>query len=238
MKRTALPVTVLALVLGLSLFVPVVRAGLIIGEPPDPVFANCDPFGCAYSGEYQQVYTSSQFSGPITITNIEFFNTRDNARASSMNSGSWAISLSTTSADWNTLSSTFSLNTGSNNTLVFDGSLAQPWTFGDTLTIGLSKPFTYNPSSGNLLMDVVATDVSGGVGQPVSIYFDANGYNDANYNGNTIMGRVYLIGGVATVNSGYGLVTGFNAAVPIPGAILLFAPGLVGLAAMRRRFKR
>jgi len=26
--------------------------------------------------------------------------------------------------------------------------------------------------------------------------------------------------------------------VPLPGALLLFAPGLVGLAAVRRRFKK
>ncbi len=239
MRKTALFVTVLAFVLSLSIFVPVVRAGLIIGEPADSNTSNCDPFGCAYSGEYEQVYASSQFSGPITITNIEFFNTKQDFFASTMNSGSWAISLSTTSANWNTLSSTFASNKGTNNTLVFNGSLVQPWAFGDTLTIALSKPFMYNPAAGNLLMDVVATGVSGGVGQPVSIEFDTNGYNSGNFNGDTIMGRVYLTGSTRTVNSGYGLVTGFNAAtVPMPAAYLLFASGLVGLAAMRRRFKR
>ncbi len=216
MKRTALLFTVFAFALGLSLFVPVVGAGLIIGQPADPHTENCDPFGCAYLGEYQQIYARSQFSGPITITDIEFFNTQINAIATAMNSGNWAISLSTTSANWNTLSSKFASNIGSNNTLVFSGNLAQPWAFGNTLRVRLRTPFTYNPSSGNLLMDVVATGVSGGVGRPVSIEFDTNGYNNGKCNGNKIMGRVYLNGGVATVNTGYGLVTGFNAAAPIP----------------------
>ncbi len=33
-------------------------------------------------------------------------------------------------------------------------------------------------------------------------------------------------------------INGYNAPVPIPGALLLFGPGLVGLAAIRRRFKK
>src|ERR1035438_8225275 len=132
-------------------------ATVVVGLPPDAGTGNCFPFGCAYSGEYQQVYTSSLFSGPLTITDLEFFNTIVNFGATAMNSGNWAISLSTTSANWNSLSSNFASNIGANNTLVFSGNLAQAWAFGDTLTINLSTPFTYDPTKGNLLMDVVVT---------------------------------------------------------------------------------
>src|SRR5665647_802661 len=73
----------------------------IIGLPADSGGENCFPFGCSYSGEYQQVYTASAFSGPITINALEFFNTSHNSSATSMNSGNWTIALSTTSKDWN-----------------------------------------------------------------------------------------------------------------------------------------
>ena len=217
--------------LSVSLIVPVVQAGLIIGSP-DPDTGNGFPFGSAYSGEYQQVYTSSQFSGPITITNIEFFNTQLDLAATAMNSGNWAISLSTTPRNWNTLSSTFASNIGNDNTLVFNGNLAQPWAFGDTLTIQLNTAFMYNPSQGNLLMDVYATGISAPEGDIGFDYYK---------NGDTIMGRVFWEGdpltGTVVALSGEGLVTGFNATVPLPPSALLFGPCFMGLAAIRRRFK-
>jgi hypothetical protein len=107
-----------------------VAANVTVGLPADAGIGNCFPFGCSYTGGYQQVYTKSQFAGPIKITNLEFFNTKENfGGATAMNAGNWAISLSTTSADWNTLSSTYATNIGSDNTLVFNGNLAQPWAF-------------------------------------------------------------------------------------------------------------
>jgi hypothetical protein len=119
-------------------------ADTVLGLPADTGAGNCDPFGCAYADQYQQVYTHSLFSGPITITGLEFFNTQINQGATSMNSGTWDISLSTSPADWNSLSETFASNIGADNTLVFSGSLSQPWAFGDTLTINFTTPFSYN----------------------------------------------------------------------------------------------
>jgi hypothetical protein len=156
-----------------------------------------------------------------------------------MNSGNWAISLSTTGKDWNTLSSTYSNNIGGNNTLVFNGNLSQPWVFGKTLTINLTTPFTYNPADGNLLMDVVATNTSASAGD---IFFDTNGYTSNGRNGNTIMGRVFYdtTALADAVDSGYGLVTEFSTgttSVPEPTSMLLLGLGLLGVAGIRRKLK-
>ena len=199
----------------------------IIGGPPNS--NNCYPFGCAYNGDYQNVYTHSAFSGPITITDLEFFNTQINSGATSMNSGTWTISLSSTTADHNTLSPVFANNLGADNKVVFSGNLAQAWTFGDTLTIHLSTPFTYDPTTGlNLLMDVNSSGVTAPGG---FLYFDAAS--------NAALGRVYCYGcsGTGSVNSDYGLVTGFNeaAATPEPAHTALALMGLLGGLALLRR---
>jgi hypothetical protein len=209
-------------------------ADIIIGFPPDSGTGNRYPFGSAYSGEYQQVYSHTQFSGPITITNLEFYNTEYNSGATAMNSGNWMISLSTTSADWNTLSPTYANNIGANNTLVFNGNLYQPWAFGNTLQIILSTPFTYDPAAnGNLLMDVFVSGASAPGGY---IYFDTNGWNDGGLYTNTFLGRVYGSGGVS---SGYGLMTGFSTGatgIPEPGLTGVLALALAGMGiAIRRR---
>ena len=209
-------------------------ASVIVGLPADSGTGNCYPFGCNYvSSQYQQVYTQGAFSGPITITGLEFYNTQYNSGATGMNTGTFTLSLSTTSADWNTLSSVYANNIGGDNTQVFSGSLAQSWAFGDTLVIAFSTPFTYTPGPGaNLLLNIIATGTGDAAGD---IYFDSNGNNSGGFNGDTIMGRVYLSG---SVNSGYGLVTGFDSAVPEPATFAMLGGGIALLAAVRLRRNR
>jgi hypothetical protein len=226
----------------LAASMPVAASPIIVGLPPDSGSGNCFPFGCSYAtiggtGEYQQVYTNTLFSNPITITGLEFFNTQDNSDATAMNTGTFTIFLSTTSANWNSLSSTFANNLGPNNTEVFSGSLAQPWAFGDTLVISFSTPFTYVPAPGaNLLLTVVATGTGDAGG---AIFFDSNGYNGGGFNGNTIFGRVFSASSTNIVEAGYGLVTGFTV-IPEPASFVLCTIGVIGIAALgcRRRDRR
>jgi len=212
---------------------PVLADTIIIGNPPDPGSGNSFPFGNNYNAEYQQVYANSAFgSGAISITDIYLYNTQYNSFATSTPTGTYTVSLSSTSAGVGTLSGNFSSNLGADNTQVFSGSIAQSWAFGDTLDIHLSTAFTYDPSSGkNLLMDVVGNGINAGGG---SIFFDVSS--------NGPFQRVYCSGGNdcgqnGIVDSpGYGLVTGFGySAVPEPGTLVMMGTGLLGAVGMIRR---
>jgi PEP-CTERM motif len=113
---------------------------LVVGAPADPGTGNCFPFGCSFwEPEYQQVYASSDFSETITIRDLEFYNTQ--YIAGPVNTGTYQISLSTTSAAVDGLdTSDLANNIGANNTVVFDSLL--PGLSGGVLHIVLSTPFT------------------------------------------------------------------------------------------------
>jgi hypothetical protein len=193
------------------------------------------------SVRYQQVYSASQFpsTGPLSITQIAF---RPDASVTNpslfIRFDSVRIDLSTTSRTPGTLSTVFANNVGANNTTVFDsflfintpvtGPAAGPKNFIVTFTL---SPFTYDPSLGNLLLDVRAFESGGGISAP----FDAQSSSpftahvDASGVGST-SGSI-----IAT-----GLVTQFQftpvqaTATPEPSAMLLTSAGVLLLASLAR----
>src|SRR5215470_13578412 len=105
-KGNSMKTLLSGIVLGLGALAGVpATADVIIGNPPNSndVF----PWGTAYNAEYQQVYASSDFSGPITITDLEFFNTLFTLGSTQLPTGTWTISLSTTAVSPTTITGNF-----------------------------------------------------------------------------------------------------------------------------------
>jgi len=110
---------------------------------------------------YQQVYSASEFApGRYLISQLAFRTDPQDPNFPvppfSGTTGTLRIDLSTTSASPDGLSTTFANNLGPDNTTVFTGqwalSTANNGAF--DMILDLTTPFLYDPSRGNLLMDV------------------------------------------------------------------------------------
>ncbi len=140
------------------------------------------------------------------------------------------INLSTTTRDVDSLSPVFADNVGGDSLTVYGpGSLS--FVTAGSLVIPLDKPFFYNPSRGNLLMDVSVFD---GSGTPDL----SNLALDARFAANDQVSQVYAIDVTAPTGtlSTVGLRTGFlGQPVPEATSALLFLFGSAALLALRSR---
>ncbi len=187
---------------------------------------------------YQQVFAGSTFGGPVRISGIAF-RPDENPRAGFMDRLDFrvAVSLSTTSGSEDNLSTDLSANVGADVATVFDGAMTFDSGFvdagGGTLAFDLAIPFAtsflYDPSMGNLLLEMrVDTDV------------DSLLTLDAGFVEGDGTSRIY-----STLPNRYdngdsydtvGLVTRFEVeAVPEPGTVAALGLGALGLLRRRRR---
>ena len=140
-------------ILGLALvsLVSSLQASTItIGGTPLAGTGNCDPFGCPQFfglGTYQQVYSSSAFSGQSTIEGITFYDDQVENGAIPAG-GTFTLSFSYTSNSPNALDlASPSANIDSASQTFYGGVL--PSLSGNMLTFS-ENPFVYNPAFGDL----------------------------------------------------------------------------------------
>jgi len=151
---------------------------------------DCFPFGCyddpIYGSftEYQQIYDPSLFpQQKIAIAKLTFTNTKISNSVKNMNTEPFKIYLSTSTKTYATITTDFNNNLGSDNTLVFSGSLSQPWSFPQNLVITLTTPFVYDPTKGSLLLDIKVTSQGDQNGR---IDFDADPRTSGTFTTNVV----------------------------------------------------
>lgn len=195
---------------------------------------NISDFGVP-SQRYQQVYDAGEF--PVSIIEITDIRFRPDDVAGNAFAGvlsSIRVDLSTTSAAVSGLSTTFASNVGGDNVTVFSGAWAAssadtggpPRSF--DIVLPLSTSFFYDPSLGNLLLDVY--NFNGGL----TTQFDSHSTSGG------VMARMFSTDVNAATGGGdpSGLVTQFEyevADIPEPATSALLGAGLIILVAVRRR---
>src|SRR6476660_2410586 len=124
-------------------------ADVLVGTPTNnPNQQDCIPFGCGVPNQF--IFDSSYFSGPISITELQFFNSfQDNPdpnNPETFDPGTYTFRLATSTNDYLTPSAIFAANVGADVqlfTTVVIGSVPVPPVFSFA-----GAAFNYDPANG------------------------------------------------------------------------------------------
>ena len=208
----------LALIFAIPIFTAPANAQVTVGTSE---IGNCYPFSCGYFGTYQQVYSSSAFSGPLTVNSVDFFTT---VYEGTLNTGRYTFAFYYTDLPVDGLSGTPANNRGVllSNFGTFNIAGLAP----TTLTFS-GNSYLYDPSQGNLLLDVFVDNVTEFGSSAQDIDDDSGDLSSRYFRDNYSGGADSLA-----------LVTRFNNnAVPEPAtwAMMLVGFGGIGYSMRRRR---
>lgn len=245
------------LVLAAGLFVAPAYAGTIVapggaGDAQSPTPLNYYGSG---GSQTEQIYSSSFFAGPTTITGVSFraypgaapsFFTSNSVSVSDLMVSLATTSVSPSENSGTAPSTTFSDNLGAGASTVFSGAITlttaatgsgpQPFDY----TVNFSTPYDYDPAAGNLVLDFLiptGANVSGS-GFGFLTFDTANDLNDG------VFSVVNINSGSATTGtlSTAAAITQFQTAavsggVPEPAtwAMMIFGLGTTGAMLRKRR---
>lgn len=214
---------------------------------PNPAFPNT-----SYT-RYQQVYGAPAFNSitePVAIHSLSFFAATEMCNFAgcwdvpeadrSIAAGNYTVRLSTTSAAVDGLATAFSSNYGSDVQVFFEGNLS------DTLTITGTTPFIYDPSLGNLLLEIMVNDQIANDGallrfQETIVQFNNPATRDQMSSRIGSGANAVSTGQPWTRSGGYKTAFDYTPVsatpVPEPGtwALAIMGIGLIGAAARRRK---